>query len=805
MKRFVLLLSLIFVTSGLYAQGLVLPSTSDAVTDNVLSTVSNPAWLGYRHGGEMLFAFPYTDSTSSEDLGVLLKFGSFGFAGEFADNEAQNFNKYTIAHGSKLGSGFYFGTSFSWYRVVDWEGSWNFGLGYRPLPFLSAGLVARDINQPNRNGVELEPSYSLALALRPFGDRWTVSGDVLFTKDATHNYGDELDPLIRIEGLPWDGIRLVGEYRIDSEAYGIGLSLALDNMTLGHFSNIDDAGDHANSVGYFHFTSGKHKSVLLKKTNQIVEMKIGGEVHEARPGFCFFCPRGKTLQQIRQEIIHYADDPNVEGLLIRFENPRIGFAQAQQIRRTLEEFKLTGKRLIAYCDDYSQVEYFIATVCDEINVLPVGMVDLKGLAAVMGYWKGTLDKLGIGVQFVSVRDYKTAANMLLYEDATEAEAEMINWLLDDLYDKICTKIAEGRGWNLDEVKQKIDSGAYYSANALEAGLVDSLVYYDQITKRLRDRNYNLIPEKTYWRFPEYRENWPDTRIPKVAVIYCEGSIFSGESQRDMFGGAQTMGSETIAKLIRGAREDKTIDAIIMRINSPGGSALASEAIYREVRNTVTDEENRKPIIVSMGNVAGSGGYHIACAADTIIAEESTITGSIGVLAGKFNLEGLHKKIYYNTHTFKRGEHADVWRANRPFNEEELAMLQDAVDQVYDDFVAKVAMSRPLTEEEVNTIGEGRVWTGSQAAENGLVDLIGGMDVAFEIVRAKLGVPAGSALQLEALPKPKGLFRTTLDEVLTFRTDVIPEELHEALEPLTLLAEFYNGEPMMLMPYKIEVE
>jgi protease-4 len=583
------------------------------------------------------------------------------------------------------------------------------------------------------------------------------------------------------------------------------LSLALDNLSLGHFSNMDDAGEHANSVGYFHFTSGRQKSLLSIKSNQIVEMTIGGEIHEARPGFCLFCPRGKTLHQIKQEIVHYADDPSVDGLLIKFENPQIGFAQAQQIRRTLEEFKMTGKLLIAYGDEMSQREYYIASVCDKVYLLPIGVVDLKGLAAVMGYWKGTLDKLGIGAQFVSVRDYKTAANMVLYEDATDAEAEMLNWLLDDLYDKICMKIAEGRSWSLDETKQKVEAGPYYSTDALEAGLIDSLLYYDQITKQLEDREFKLITEKEYWQFPEYKENWPDIRIPKVAVIYCEGPIHSGESRRDLFGGEQTMGAETIARLIRNAREDKSIDAVIMRIDSPGGSGVASEIIYREVRKSVIDEENRKPIIVSMGNVAGSGGYYIACAADTIIAEEGTITGSIGVLAGKFNLEGLHEKIYYNTHTFKRGEHADAWRTHRPFTDEELDMLQKAIDQVYDDFVAKVAVSRPLTEDEVDAIGEGRVWTGSQAVENGLADLVGGMDVAFEIVRAKLGVPSGSALRLEAFPKPRGLFRTTLDEVFTFRVESVPEELRDALEPLTMMAEFYNGEPMMLMPYKIVVE
>ncbi len=809
MKRSIFaVVAIVIMANFSYAQtpplGLTLPSTSISVTDNVFSTLSNPAWLGYRKDLELLLAFPYTDSTSSENLGIFVKLGPVGFSGEFVNDGAVPYNKYTIAHGKELGAGFYLGSSYTWYRVVDWQGSFNLGLGYRPLPFISAGATIYDLNQPDHTGVELDPSYGLSLALRPINERLTISGDVLFTRNADHDYGENLDPILRVEALPLDGLRLTGEYRTDSRRFGLGLSLAMDNLSLGNYRISNEDGDHLGSVGYLHLTSARQRSFLSPSRHRIVEITLSGEIRETKLHYFIFTLEGKTLSQLRREIIHYADDPTVDGLILKFAGLEMGFAQAQQLRRTLEEFKSSGKKLIAFSEDFTQRDYFLATACDEIHLQPVGSVDLRGLGAVLGYWKGTLDKLGIGVQVVKIGDYKTAANSFTYEDATDAEADMINWLLDDMYNQICARIAEGRGWTMEDVQRIVDDGPYYSVRALETGLVDDVGYYDDITRRLEDDGFTLVKEDDYWKYPDYEEEWADLRIPKVAVIYCEGVIVPGESGDGWFSDP-IMGSDTIVEAIRKAREDRSIDAIILRVDSPGGSAIASEAIYREVRRTTTDEENRKPIIVSMGNVAGSGGYYIACAADTIVAEEGTITGSIGVLAGKINLAGLYQKIYYNTHAFKRGEHADAWRMHRPFSDEEMQMLREAIEQVYDDFTTRVAQSRPLTKEEVDRIGQGRVWTGAQAQENGLVDLIGGMDLAFDVVRTSLGVEEGAPLRIEILPKPKGFFARVGANLFQMRVKPLPEDLTEALEPLSLMLELYDGEPLMLMPYEIEVK
>lgn len=788
------------------AQGITLPSNSAAVTDDAISTLSNPAWLAARSGAELFLISSYTDATTfatDDEMGIIIKLGKIGFAGEFVNNGRDFYNKYTLSSGTKLSEGFYLGSSFNWYRVEDWEGGWNIGLGIRPLPFISAGAVAWDINRPVRNNVKLNPSYDLALALRPIGHRFTLSGDLLLTKDENHDYGEELDPRVRIEAMPVDGVKLMAEVLTDSKYYGFGLSLAMDNLMTGNFSYMDENNHHLNSAGYVQLSSSRHPNIFSPPSGRIVEITIGGEITEGEKRFLFW-KSGKTLQQIRKQILHYAEDPRVDGLLITFEEPKWGLAQAQQIRRALQDFKATGKKLIAYSESYTQGSYYVATVCDEVYLMPVGFVELHGLAAVLGYWKNTLDKLGIGVQVVKVRDYKTAANMLEYEKPTNAESEMVNWMLDDIYNQLCAAMVEGRGWQIEQVKQIIDDGDYTSRRAVEAGVVDSLLYYDELTEQLKDENFRLTAEKIYWQSPEYEEEWPDIRTPKVAVIYVEGPIVSGESGSGLIGG-DYLGSKTIAEAIRDAREDNSIDAIILRVNSPGGSAVASDVIYREVRRTVTDEKVKKPIVASMGNVAGSGGYYIACGADTIIAEEGTITGSIGVVGGKINLAGLHQKIYYNTHTFKRGEHSDAWRANRPFTDEEMEILQAAVEEIYDDFITRVAESRGLTKEEVNLVGEGRVWTGKQAIEKNLVDLIGGMDLALEVTRGTLGVEKDAPLQLEFYPRPKGFFSSLIGSFYQTKMKALPPVLQDALEPLVLAAEFYNGEPLMLMEAKIEVK
>ncbi|RJP73689.1 MAG: signal peptide peptidase SppA [Candidatus Zixiibacteriota bacterium] len=803
MRKLLVFLLLLILAGSTWAQGITLPSTSIAVTDNALSTRVNPAWLGARSGVEAFFLVPY-DSTGDEDFGLAVKLGPLGFTGDWVTNDQQQFNRYEIGLGLPFSRFFHFGVSKSWYRAVDWEGSWNLGLGFRPLPFISAGAVAYDLNRPLREGVELYPTYGAGLAVRPFGYRLTLSGDLLFTKSTTHDYGDELDPLLRLEAVPIDGLRLTGEYRTDSQIFAAGLSLAIDNVTLGNYRRMNENGDHLASVGYLHLTSDRFRNFFSPPDHQIVEMTLEGEIRETEAPFSFFRPMsGMTLRQLRRQIQEYADDPKVDGLLINFNNPDIGWAQMQQVRRSLEDFKATGKKLMAWSESYSQRDYYLASLCDEIYLLPVGMVDLHGLLAELSYWKGTMDKLGIGAQVARVGDYKTAGNSFLYYDTPEAEAEMINWLLDGLYDQLVSEIAAGRNWEPDTVKALIDRGPYFAQWAVDDGLVDSLVHHDVLKERLEDQDYIMTSDEAYWRTGYYQEEWPDMRIPKVAVIYAEGAIVSGESSQELFGGA-LMGAETIAGAIRKAREDGSVDAIIMRVDSPGGSGIASEIIYREVVRTTTGK-NRKPFIVSMGNVAASGGYYIAMGADTVIAEPGTITGSIGVIALKPNLDGLYDKIGYNTHIFKRGEHADAFTLSRPFDEEELALLQDGIEEFYDDFITRVAQERDLTKEAVDDVARGRVWTGQQAQERQLVDLMGGMDLAFEIVRGQLGVESGAALDLKVMPEQKGFFDTALGDLVRLKQRPLPKDIRQALEPLYLALQVYGSEPLMLMPYKLEVK
>ncbi|MCX6639982.1 MAG: signal peptide peptidase SppA [bacterium] len=807
MKKIAYFFVMLLICGSAFGQTMTLPSTSAAVTDNALSVLSNPAWLGFRpHRGEFTLLFPYNDSTASQDFGMLVQLGELGFAGEFVNNDLYFYNRYTLGSGFALGEGLYLGVSHDWYKVVDWDGGWNIGMGYRPFSFLSAGAVIYDLNQPNRGGVSINPSYSFSAAFRPLGHKLTLSGDFLFTKPTGKSYGDSLDPVIRLELMPLDGIKLTGEYRTDSKFFSLGLGLAIDNFAMGNFRNMDKDGKILNSVTTVQFSSDRQLNPFSPRSHQIVEVTLDGKIGESERMRIPFLSKHdeKTLSELCEEIDHYAEDNKVDGLLIRFENPQLGFAQVQQLRRALEKFKAQGKTLIAYSSEYTQRSYYLATVCDEIYLMPVGMVDLKGLAAVMGYWKGTLNKLGIGVQVERVRDYKTAMNSFVYEDTPAPEAEMMNWLLDDLYDQICNKMAEGRNWTLQEVQDKINNGPYYSTTALQNGLVDSLIYYDGIVHDIESKNYDLVSEDAYWRSPVYEEDWPDTRAPKIAVIYAEGAITHGDSRQNLFSG-KIMGSQTIVEAIRKAREDASIDGIILRVDSPGGDAIASDEIYREVQRTTSDTKNRKPIYVSMGNVAGSGGYYIACGADTIIAEEGTITGSIGVIAGKFNLAGLHEKIGYTTHPFKRGEHSDAESMSRPWTEEESALMRASIEQVYQDFISRVAQGRHMTKEQIDAVGQGRVWTGTQGLQHGLVDMIGGMDDALNAMRTRLGVSEDAAVELEYYPKPTGLFGALSGKIINIKSSSLPPAIAEALEPVALASEFYTGAPLMLMIYDIDIK
>jgi len=378
---------------------------------------------------------------------------------------------------------------------------------------------------------------------------------------------------------------------------------------------------------------------------------------------------------------------------------------------------------------------------------------------------------------------------------SEAYREVINSTLDDLYEQMTSQIASSRGWSTEEVKEKIDDGPYTAAGAKEAGLVDRLAYWDEvkdIIKEVSGRRYGRVQEKKYRSGREYADNWAVP--PKIALIYATGAITSGKSGRHFLFG-KTMGSETIAKAIKRAREDRSVKAVVFRIDSPGGEGLASDVILREVDLC----KKKKPFIVSMSDVAASGGYYIACSGDEIVAQPSTITGSIGVLGGKLVLRDFYQKIGVSKEIITRGKRAATMSDYTHLDEEERKLLKELIEEFYWDFVKKVAEGRKLSEAYVDSVAQGRVWTGNQGQEVKLVDELGGILLALEIAKERAGIDREA--EVEIVPLPERGWRWGFGPVASEKLDKI-ESLTDLLEGKSL---FESEQILYLMPFGLEIE
>ena len=413
-------------------------------------------------------------------------------------------------------------------------------------------------------------------------------------------------------------------------------------------------------------------------------------------------------------------------------------AQLQEMSDAILDFRESGRVVICYLSSCSTGDYIVAATCDGILIHPATEVRLIGLRTERSFYKGALDMLGVRADLEHIGKYKSASEAFTRQEMSEAHREIQNIILDDLYEQLVDAIAEGRGWTHEEVKKRINEGPYTARQALVTELVDRAVYEDElpdVVTELTDDRTDLVTLSDYAGRGVDTQDWQVPQ-PKVAIIEAKGLMLTGDSFVDPFLGTQVMGADTITRVVREVKDNNDIKAVVLRIDSGGGLVTAADTIWRElVRLTQV-----KPLVVSMGDVAASGGYYIAAPADTIVAEPGTITGSIGVISGKYSFKGLYEKLGVHKEILKRGEHADFYTDYGDYPPSEQAIVQKQVQEIYDDFIKKVALGRTeLTVEDVDRLGQGRIWSGRQAQENGLVDQLGGLSLALAIARERAGL------------------------------------------------------------------
>jgi protease-4 len=545
------------------------------------------------------------------------------------------------------------------------------------------------------------------------------------------------------------------------------------------------------------FISALFDTEPVVSSNSYLQISLGGPLSEYNPPDAFeeyFRGKSLDLNQIRQSMKMAAVDERIKGILFKVGFVLTGYAKLAELQQMIYEFRESGKKVYAHFDLGITRDYCLASACDSIFMSPGGNLFLTGTAAEVTFYKGFLNKIGVEADFEHVGEYKNAPDTYTRQTMSDYQREVINNILDSRFDEQIKTISMNRTIPPATVEYFInDISGFTPEEALEQNLIDGILYLDQVKDLLKGDSKRISRISA----TEYSQVDPSTvgleGEQRIAVIYCSGTMMGGEDGSDPYFG-RTMGANRVIRNLKRAAEISSIKAIILRINSPGGSSLAADKIWYAVE----EARKEKPVIASISDVGASGGYYIALGADTIIAHNLSLIGSIGVYAGKFSLQNLYKKLDMNTVFMKRGNNAGIFSLNSKFSASERVVIQRMISDFYTKFVTKVAESRGKSYQEIDQIARGRVWNGSDGVNIHLVDLIGGLDDAINVAKELAGIDADKSVQLINFPRSRSFFSQMVN-----RISVMSEFTSNPVYHL----ESYLGElqmrPLAIMPFILQ--
>jgi protease-4 len=534
----------------------------------------------------------------------------------------------------------------------------------------------------------------------------------------------------------------------------------------------------------------------------VLQVTIAGDVVEDKDDSLearLFQGDVTLLRDITHAVDRARKDDRITGIMAVIKPYSMGLAKVQEIRDSIQAFRASGKWAVVYMDTAGEFgggnsPYYLATAFDEIWLSPPGDLNLYGLFGAVTFIRGTLDKLGIYPDFDSIGKYKNAKDIYTEKKMTEAHREATMMYLQDWYDQIVAGVAEGRKLDAARVSALINEGPFISKEALDKGLVDHLGYFDEFEDAVKEKAGGDLNTMKFRDYLDSRGGSVGHR--KIAVITGMGIIVTGKSQNNPLAGA-IMGSDTITEAFRRARRDKSVKAIVFRVDSPGGSAVASDLIWRETQLA----RKEKPVVISMSDVAASGGYYVSAGATKVVTQPGTITGSIGVVAGKMVTTGLYDWIGLTRETLGIGDHAGFYYTGQKFSAEEKVIYWKFMNKIYDNFTGMVATGRGMTREAVDKIGQGHVWSGTRAKGLGLVDELGGMSKAIELAKKEAGIPDDEEVRLVYLPEKKTLLQNLLwpEEDARARTVLagLPREVRAGMRDLYGLSLLGNERVLLL--------
>jgi protease IV len=500
-----------------------------------------------------------------------------------------------------------------------------------------------------------------------------------------------------------------------------------------------------------------------------LELTLDGDVSEAAPrdiaGQILGEPQQLTMIPLVRHIEQAAADSRVDGMVLRVSGLGVGWGKLQQLRQTLEDFQKAGKKLTAVLEVAGSREYYLGSVASKVYLSPAGVLDTKGIRAEVMFFKDGLAKIGVQADLEHIGKYKNFSDQFTDNHMSDAFREATTSMLDSIYGNFLQGVATARHKTVDEMRALIEeNGPFEATEAQKAGLVDGLLYEDQVLDQVKteagEGNFHKVDFDDYMRVPE--ETSLLRSRDRIALVYAVGDITSGEDSTSPLDGGKTIGSETMSEVLETVSKDDSIKGVLVRIDSPGGDAFASDTIWRKMNLL----RAKKPLVFSMSDTAASGGYYLAMTGDPIVAEPTTLTGSIGIVYGKLNLKGLYDKLGITKDVISRGKYSGLESDYGPYTPEERARVTEMMGTFYQDFVQKVATARKMTPQQIDAIAQGRVWTGEQAKQNGLVDEVGDFSRALAMLKQKANIPADAAVELVEYPKRKTLWELLLNRAET---------------------------------------
>ncbi|MCG8604353.1 signal peptide peptidase SppA [bacterium] len=564
----------------------------------------------------------------------------------------------------------------------------------------------------------------------------------------------------------------------------------------------------------------------IVKKNTVLQLTLAGMATEHHPQDAFGRElEGASLQMrdIQKSLEMAKHDERIPGIYLKISFASLGWAKAQEIRQALTDFKQSGKFVTAYMETCNEKSYYLATAAEEIYLQPHAYVELNGVAAEIPFYKRMFNKVGIEPQVDNIGKYKSAGDIYKRDSMSPAHREATDALLTDFYDAFLDRVVEERSISRTALDDALNRGLFGSDELLELNLVDDLKYESDVLNLLKEKVYSHEDSSKIGKLrlrrmavTRYSDLPPEEvgldKGSRIALIYAIGTIFPGGSGFDPFFGRR-LGSASVISMLRSAAQNQSVKAIVLRVDSPGGSSNASDDIWAAIKQV----REKKPVILSMSDVAASGGYWIATACDAVVAQPLTITGSIGVVTTFLDLSGTYDKIGLVWETVKKGKYADVPTDKRPMTADEWQVFERLNREIYQVFVQKTADARDMDWEEVNEVAQGRVWTGERALQYGLIDTLGGLQEALAIAKEKTEIDADEPTRWLVYPQPKGLLESVLEQFNVRMAKALPthstelsllqnlrSEMKSALRQIAIMSRLRNGEVMAIEPYVPEI-